>query len=127
MNQLFILPAFISSTIFPADNEMMRYATATIFGHEMCHGFDASGANYDENGSLKNWWAPSDKTKFEELQQQMIERYNELWQYEGVHADGKFTLNENMADLGGVRLSFELSTHRDRSRELMEGFFILVY
>ncbi|MBQ7426890.1 MAG: M13 family metallopeptidase [Prevotella sp.] len=108
LNQLFIIPAFISSTFFPADNEMMCYATSAIFGHEICHGFDALGAKYDENGSLKNWWAPNDEAKFKELQQQMIERFNELWQYEGVHADGKFTLNENMADLGGVRLAFEL-------------------
>ena len=108
LNQLFILPAFISSTLFPTDDEYMRYATATVFGHEMSHGFDASGSQYDYQGSINNWWTPNDKSMFEALQDLMKERFNELWQYDGVHANGEQTLDENMADLGGVRIAFEL-------------------
>lgn len=108
LNQLFILPAFLGNSLFPKDNEVMRYAVTHVFGHEMCHGFDANGANYDENGTVRDWWAPADLTKFLSLQQQMVELYNQLWQCDGVHANGQFTLEENMADLGGVRLAFEL-------------------
>ena len=108
INQLFILPAYIGKVLFPQDNEAMRYAVAHVFGHEMSHGFDAGGAKYDETGTLKDWWAPTDLAKFEALQQQMVTLYNQLWQYEGTHADGQATLEENMADLGGVRLAFEL-------------------
>lgn len=108
LNQLFILPAFISQNLFPRDNEPMRYVTAYVFGHEMCHGFDAKGANYDATGSLRDWWTEADRAEFEKRQLQMVSLYNQLWQYEGVHADGKLTLEENMADLGGMRLAFEL-------------------
>ena len=108
LNQLFILPAFISSTMFPSDNEYMRYATATVFAHEISHGFDASGSQFDKQGTINDWWAAADKTQFTALQDQMKERFNELWQYDGVHADGEKTLDENMADLGGIRVAFEL-------------------
>lgn len=108
LNQLFILPAFLTEEMLPEDNDAMCYATAMVFGHEMCHGFDANGANYDEQGTFNNWWVDSDRKEFEDRQQQMIERYNELWAYDGVHANGEKTLGENMADLGGVRLAFEL-------------------
>ena len=108
VNQLYILPAFISKELFPQDNAAMRYAVSFVFGHEMCHGFDADGAKYDENGTIKDWWAPADLAKFQGYQQQMVSLYNQLWQYDGVHANGQFTLVENMADLGGVRLAYEL-------------------
>ena len=108
VNQLYILPAFLSKELFPQDNEVMRYAVSFVFGHEMCHGFDADGAKYDANGTIKDWWAPADLAKFQGYQQQMVSLYNQLWQYDGVHANGQFTLEENMADLGGIRLAYEL-------------------
>ena len=112
LNQLFILPGFICEEVFPKDDEPMRYATSFVFGHEMCHGFDDFGAQYDGQGTVSDWWSPADKSQFEKRQQQMVELYNQLWQYTGVHADGKKTLGENMADLGGIRLAFELYTQK---------------
>ena len=107
-NQLFILPLFLGSDIFPADKPAIRYATMTVFAHEMTHGFDNKGATYDAMGSKVDWWAADDKAKFLEKQQQMINRYNELEQYPGVQADGKKTLGENIADLGGFSLAYQL-------------------
>ena len=111
-NGVYIFPAFCSKVMYPqSDSEedmLRRYATFYVFAHELCHGFDSKGSQYDGEGYMRDWWAPSDKQKFEEKKQQMVDRFNELWAYEGQHANGLMTLGENMADLGGVRLSFEL-------------------
>ena len=111
-NGVYIFPAFCSKVMYPqSDSEedmLRRYATFYVFAHELCHGFDSKGSQYDGEGYMRDWWAPSDKQKFEEKKQQMVDRFNELWAYEGQHANGLMTLGENMADFGGVRLSFEL-------------------
>ena len=111
-NGVYIFPAFCSKVMYPqsdgAEDLLRRYATFYVFAHELCHGFDSKGSQYDGEGYMKDWWAPSDKQKFEVKKQQMVDRFNELWAYEGQHANGLMTLGENMADLGGVRLSFEL-------------------
>ena len=108
-NQLFIIPAFIMREIFPTDKDnAQRYAVAVVFGHELTHGFDSEGADYDAYGFKKNWWAGEDMANFKLLQQKIIDRYNELEQAPGVMADGEKTLNENIADLGGMALSYEL-------------------
>ena len=90
------------------EDMLRRYATFYVFAHELCHGFDSKGSQYDGEGYMRDWWAPSDKQKFEEKKQQMVDRFNELWAYEGQHANGLMTLGENMADFGGFRLTFEL-------------------
>ena len=111
-NGVYIFPAFCSKVMYPqSDSEedmLRRYATFYVFAHELCHGFDSKGSQYDGEGYMRDWWAPSDKQKFEEKKQQMVDRFNELWAYEGQHADGLKTLGENMADFGGFRLTFEL-------------------
>ena len=111
-NGVYIFPAFCSKVMYPqSDSEedmLRRYATFYVFAHELCHGFDSNGSQYDGEGYMRDWWAPSDKQQFEVKKQQMVDRFNELWAYEGQHANGLMTLGENMADLGGVRLSFEL-------------------
>ena len=108
-NQLFIIPAFLMPEVFPADkNNAQRYALAMVFGHELTHGFDPQGAKYDAKGFENNWWTDEDMAQFQQLQQKMIERYNELEQIPGVQADGEKTLNENIADLGGVSLAYDL-------------------
>lgn len=108
LNDLFIFPAFICQELFPKDNETMRYATSVVFGHELCHGFDANGSQYDALGTIHDWWSEADKIQFKQKQEKMVNLYNQLYQYGQVHANGELTLNENMADMGGVRLAFEL-------------------
>lgn len=108
-NQLFIIPAYMMSQIFPTNKDnAQRYAVSMVFGHEMTHGFDPTGAKYDAHGFEKNWWTDGDMAQFKLLQQQMIDRYNELEVVPGVMADGEKTLNENVADLGGVTLAYDL-------------------
>ena len=108
-NQLVILPVFLQGELFPADkNSVMRYATLVCFGHEMTHGFDGMGAGYDAEGKLVDWWTAEDKAKFLQRQQMTVERYNELEQVPGIPANGEKTKNENIADLGGFNLAWEL-------------------
>ena len=108
MNCLVILPQFISEGMFPADDEYTQYVVATVFAHEMTHGFDAKGAKYDKQGYLTDWWSPGDLAKFEAKQQEMIALYNRMEAYPGQPADGKKTLAENMADYGGMTLAYSL-------------------
>ena len=108
MNCLIILPQFISEGLFPADDEYTQYVAATVFAHEMTHGFDDNGAKYDERGYLRNWWSSESKAKFEAKQQEMIALYNRMEAYPGQPADGKKTLGENMADYGGMTLAYSL-------------------
>ena len=105
-NSLVILPAWITKPRFNNElSEAMLYACAVTFGHEFCHGFDANGSEYDADGYLRDWWAPSDRTAFEAKQQIMIDLYNQLEAYPGQPANGKKTLEENMADYGGIELT----------------------
>jgi predicted metalloendopeptidase len=118
-NELVIMPAFMLPEAFPADKDnAQRYAVAHIFGHELTHGFDADGAQYDAVGKKTNWWTDEDLARFKELQQIMIDRFNELDQAPGVKANGEKTLNENIADWGGVSLAYDLWCERLRERGL---------
>ncbi len=109
-NQLIIFPFFLRDEFFPSDKDRIVtfYATLMVFGHEMTHGFDNNGANYDAVGNKVDWWTPEDKAKFQARQQNIIDRYNELEVLPGVPANGAFTLGENIADLGGFSLAWEM-------------------
>lgn len=112
-NSLVILPAWICKPRFDNDlSEAAVYAVTTTFGHEFCHGFDAGGAKYDENGYYRDWWAPVDQAAFQAKQQIMIDLYNQLEVYPGLMADGQKTLKENMADYGGQELALECYKQR---------------
>lgn len=116
-NQLVILPAFLTAPIFdPTLSEATLYATAYVFGHEMCHGFDAGGSLRDEVGAERDWWSPADKAAFEAKQQQLITLWEQLEHYPGQPANGTFTLKENMADYGGVTLALEAYSRRLRQQ-----------
>lgn len=118
-NQLVIMPAFILPEAFPSDKDnAQHYAVAHVFGHELCHGFDNEGSQYDAAGKKVNWWTDEDLARFKELQQAMIDRFNELEQAPGVPADGKKTLGENMADMGGVTLAYDLWNERLQNKGL---------
>ena len=112
-NQLIILPAFLTAPAFDFTlSESTLYATAFIFGHEMCHGFDAGGSKRDEVGAERDWWLPADKDAFENKQQQLITLWGQLEHYPGQPANGEYTLKENMADYGGVTLALEAYSRR---------------
>lgn len=108
-NQIYIFPTFLHENLFPADkDDVMRYVTLSIFGHEMTHAFDAMGALYDKDGMEKDWWTVGDKSNFEERQQEMVERFSELELLPGLQANGEQTLDENIADFGGFNLAWQM-------------------
>ena len=78
-NGVYIFPAFCSKVMYPqSDSEedmLRRYATFYVFAHELCHGFDSNGSQYDGEGYMRDWWAPSDKQQFEVKKQQMVDRF----------------------------------------------------
>ena len=116
-NQLLIPPVFLIAPIFDlTQSEATLYGTASVFGHEMCHGFDAGGSEYDEMGYKRDWWTAEDKAAFKAKQQQLINLWNQLEQYPGQPADGVKTLRENMADYGGAMLAFEAYSRRLRQQ-----------
>jgi endothelin-converting enzyme/putative endopeptidase len=75
-------------------------------GHELTHGFDDEGRQYDKDGNLKNWWTKDDEAKFNERAQCMVNQYDAIEAVPGVHLNGKLTLGENLADLGGLWLAW---------------------
>lgn len=78
-----------------------------VIGHEITHGFDDNGANYDGDGNLKNWWSTESKDGFDRDAKCMIDQYSaEYWDEAGDNLDGELTLGENIADNGGIRESF---------------------
>lgn len=107
-NELRISPAYLTAPYFDPDkSEASLYTAAYVFGHEISHGFDSSGSNYDENGVRQNWWADEDRAAFKQKQQQLMALYGQFEHYPGQPADSEKTLNEDMADLGGVTLAYE--------------------
>jgi len=78
----------------------------SVIGHEITHGFDDEGCNFDGDGNLNNWWSEKDLETYKQMTEQLKQQYDELY-IEGLKVDGKLTLGENIADLGGVSISWE--------------------
>lgn len=88
-----------------ADDAQNYGAIGVVIGHEMTHGFDDSGRQYDKNGNLVNWWSKEDEDKFKKLTEKLVKQFDEVEIAPGVHANGEFTLGENIADQGGLRVA----------------------
>jgi endothelin-converting enzyme/putative endopeptidase len=78
----------------------------STIGHELTHGFDDEGHQYDKNGNLRNWWTAADEQKFNDRAACLVKQYDAIEAVPGVHLNGKLTLGENMADLGGLWLAW---------------------
>ena len=92
---------------FKADAAINYGAIGGIIGHEISHGFEDSGADYDADGNLVNWWSDEDLTEFNNLGEKLADQYSTLEVLPGVFINGKFTLGENIGDLGGINASFD--------------------
>lgn len=90
-----------------ADDAFNYGAIGVVIGHEMTHGFDDQGAKYDKDGNLKQWWTEEDTKRFEERISVMRDFYDSIEVLPGLHSNGSLTLGENMADHGGLMVSYQ--------------------
>lgn len=95
-----------------------------VIGHEMTHGFDDQGRKYDKDGNLSEWWTEEDAQRFEERADVLINFFDNIVVLDTVHANGRFTLGENIADHGGLQVSYHafLKTEQAKGGELLDGF-----
>ena len=94
-----------------ADDAQNYGAIGVVIGHEMTHGFDDQGRQFDKNGNLEEWWLPEDAEKFKALADKLVKQFDEVEVAPGLHANGTFTLGENIADQGGLRVA--LTAYQD--------------
>jgi len=109
MNEI-VFPAGILQAPFfnPAADDAVNYgAIGGIIGHEMSHGFDDQGAEYDASGRLENWWTDADRAAFKTRTAMLVKQFNEFEPIPGQHVNGELTLGENIADLGGLTIALQ--------------------
>ncbi|HKG67555.1 MAG TPA: M13 family metallopeptidase [Segetibacter sp.] len=111
-NNEIVLPAGIFAVPGMRDEDLddafvYGYAGASTIGHEITHGFDDQGRQYDEKGNLQNWWISSDGMQFSERAKKIIQQYNEFNPVDTLHINGDATQGENIADLGGLLLGLD--------------------
>ena len=91
----------------PAADDAVNYgAIGVVIAHEMTHGFDDQGSQFDKEGNMNDWWTAEDRAAFEKKTAVLVEQFNAIEILPGLFADGKFSLGENIADQGGLRLAF---------------------
>jgi putative endopeptidase len=111
-NNEIVLPAGIFTVPGYRDEELddatvYGYAAASTIGHEITHGFDDEGRQYDAQGNLVSWWTKKDETEFNKRANVMVKQFDEYEPVKGYHINGKATLGENIADLGGILLGLD--------------------
>ena len=99
-----------------ADDAFNYGAIGVVIGHEMTHGFDDQGCQFDKDGNMVNWWTAEDKAAFDARTKVMEEAFNKIEVAPGVHANGAFTLGENIADHGGLQVSYLAFTLNEESK-----------
>lgn len=92
---------------YKADPGVNFGGIGAVIGHELSHGFDDSGSQYDGNGNLNNWWTDEDRTKFEAAADALVAQFEAYEPVPGVFVNGRFTLGENIGDLGGSSVAFD--------------------
>ncbi|MFV9483321.1 M13 family metallopeptidase [Christiangramia sp. ASW11-125] len=110
---------------YKADAAVNYGGIGAVIGHEISHGFDDSGARFDAEGNLNNWWTEKDLEEFETLGNDLAEQYSAIEVLDSVYINGKFTLGENIGDLGGVNAAYDgLQIHLENNENpgKIDGF-----
>ncbi len=117
-----------------ADDAFNYGAIGVVIGHEMTHGFDDQGRQFDKDGNLKDWWTPGDAERFKERAQVMVNFFDSIKVLPDLNANGSLTLGENIADHGGLQVSFQAFKNATKDAPLgeVDGFtpeqrFFLAY
>ena len=111
-NNEIVLPAGIFTVPGFRDEELddalvYGYAAASTIGHEITHGFDDEGRQFDAKGNLKNWWSSTDEEQFTQRAQKLVNQFSNMIAVDTMHINGKQTLGENLADLGGLLIGLD--------------------
>lgn len=127
-NNEIVLPAGIFTVPGYRDEELddavvYGYGGASTIGHEITHGFDDEGRQFDEKGNLVSWWTKTDEAAFNKRADVMVNQFNEFEPIKGYHINGKASLGENIADLGGILLGIEAfkKTAQYKENKLISG------
>jgi len=107
-----------------ADDAINYGAIGVVIGHEMTHGFDDEGRQYDKDGNLKDWWTKEDADKFKARVKVLINQYSQYTILNGVHINGELTQGENLADVGGAMIAYQAfkNTPEGKSDTKIDGF-----
>ena len=127
LNNEVVFPAGILQPPFfnpDADDAINYGAIGGVIGHEFSHGFDDQGSNYGPEGNLENWWSAGDKKRFDALTTKLADQYDAYEVLPGVNVNGRLTLGENIADLGGLTLAYHayLKHRGDKEVAPIDGF-----
>lgn len=109
---------------FNADDAVNYGAIGAVIGHEMTHGFDDQGRQYDKDGNLKDWWTKDDAEKFTQKADMVADQYGKYTVLDNLHVNGKLTLGENIADIGGLAIAYDAFklTDQGKSTKKTDGF-----
>jgi putative endopeptidase len=125
MNEIVFPAGILQFPFFSADaDDAINYGgIAAVIGHEMSHGFDDSGSQYDNDGTLRNWWTPEDLSKFKAKTVQLGAQFDQYTVVDTIHVNGKFTMGENIGDLGGLNIAYEAfkMTKQGQSKKKIDG------
>ena len=107
-----------------ADDAINYGGIGSVIGHEITHGFDDEGRKFDHKGNLKDWWTKEDKKRFEKRAKVLAMQFDRFEAIDGMFVNGKLTLGENIADLGGLIIAFEAyqKSQKGKKREIIGGF-----
>lgn len=125
MNEIVFPAAILQPPFFnkDADDAVNYGGIGAVIGHEMTHGFDDQGCQYDKDGNLKNWWSQQDIDNFKKQNAPIVDVYNNYVMLDTLHVNGKLTLGENIADFGGVSISLDALKNKLKGDEKnIDGF-----
>jgi putative endopeptidase len=127
VNNEIVFPAGILQYPFfhpDADDAFNYGGIGAVIGHEISHGFDDQGSQYDKDGTLRNWWSEEDLTKFKALAKRLQEQFDAYTVLDTLHVNGKLTLGENIGDLGGLNAAYEAfkMTKQGQTNTKIDGF-----
>jgi putative endopeptidase len=107
-----------------ADDAVNYGGIGAVIGHEISHGFDDSGSQYDKDGNLKNWWTAEDLAKFKEKAKALQAQFDAYTVLDTIHVNGKLTMGENIGDLGGLNAAYEAYKMTDewKAGKVVDGF-----
>ena len=109
---------------FNADDAVNYGAIGAVIGHEMTHGFDDQGRQYDKDGNLKDWWTAADAKKFNDKAKRVANLYNSFVLLDNQHVNGDLTMGENLADIGGLAIAYDAFklTKQGKGTDKIDGF-----